>query len=153
MYVSFLSQRGKNGIKNILNILIFSLFFSFFFSSSLKKRFYLLILAVLCPCCCVQALCLVVACGGYPQLWCTGFLLWWLLLFLKAIVALRLYSMGSVIMALGLTAPWHVEPSQIRDRIHVPALASRFLPLDHHGSPYSYFLLKRGNKSLHSFPK
>ena len=50
----------------------------------------------------------------------------------KAIVAHRLYSMGTVIMALGLTAPWRVEPSQIRDRIHVPALARRFLTTEVH---------------------
>ena len=41
MYVSFLSQRGKNGIKNILNILIFSLFFPFFFLFFKKKVLFI----------------------------------------------------------------------------------------------------------------
>ena len=37
----------------------------------------------------------------------------------------KLESKGAVVVAPGSAVPWHVEPSQVRDRIHVPCLGKQ----------------------------
>ena len=85
---------------------------------------------------------LVVASGGYSVLWCTGFSrkrsfsellsLWW-----------RLWAWASVVVAMGLIAPWHVRFSWTRDWTCVPSIGQAdSQPLDHQESSSHWFLNK-----------
>ena len=79
----------------------------------------------------LKGLSLVSASGGYSLLGHTGSSLWWLLLLQSAAlgtpasavaaqssvaVACRLWNVGSWLRHRGLVAPWHVEPSLVRDQ-------------------------------------
>ena len=54
--------------------------------------------------------------GATLELWCSGFSMWWLLLF----QALALWQEGSVIVSMDLIALWHVGSSRTRDLTLVP---------------------------------
>ena len=78
---------------------------------------------------------LIVASGGYSLVAVHGFLTamgfsWgaWVL-GIQALLAVvcKLESKGAVVVALGSAVPWQVEPSQVRDWIHVPCISKHIL--------------------------
>ena len=79
----------------------------------------------------VRGLSLVAVSGGYSSLWCTGFLLWWLLLLRSNGSRHAGFSSCSTraqqLRHAGLVAPQHVGSSRTRDRTCVPCVDRRIL--------------------------
>ena len=63
--------------------------------------------------------------GATLKLWCTGFLLQWLLL----LQLLGSRAQAQLLWHMGLAAPWHVRSSQTRDRTYIPDTNRQTQPL------------------------
>ena len=90
-----------------------------------------------------RGLSLVVTSGEYSSLWCVGFSLWWLLFVVEhgfqahglqylwhtgsVLVARRVQSTGSAVVAHGLSCSTHAGSSQTRDQTRVPCIGRRIL--------------------------
>ena len=118
---------------------------------------FILFLSALGLCCCAHGLSLVVHCGGYSSLRCTGFSLrWFLLLCTLGSRACRLKQLrlpGSRVQAQqlwcrGLVALWHGESSLTGDRTLVLCTGRLILKSEGSGKCEGSFLRRKKNSDL-----
>ena len=133
MVIPFLSFWGASKLFSIVTVLFYIWSRCIFFIYNSFIGFWLRYVFVA-----AWGLSLVAESGGYSWLWCTGFSLWWLLLWeawalgaqASVVAAYGLIRCGSQALEKGLNscgaqalaAPCHVESSQTRDRSHDPCI-------------------------------
>ena len=65
----------------------------------------------------------------------------------------KLESKGAVVVAPGSADPWHVEPSQVRDRIHVPCIGKQILDQSRPGKHHRYLFEVQFSFILDIYPQ